>query len=154
MTIVFVSCIEADLKDKFIGKWAAADQFYGVKEFKFHKDSLTIYEEGQTYYGLWNADETKIYITRNNPRTLELIEQITLEYKFSRKKDSLFFKRETDTSFFEYPVLIKIHRDWIKSMLLKNKIIVILGVSTWISATQLLTLMCKNFCSLKPFISV
>ncbi len=95
------------MKNNFIGKWKSVDDFYGLKEFEFYKDSLIGYEEGQKYWSEWDVDESKIYINRTNRSTFELIEKFEVEYKFSDNKDSLYFKRSTDTTFFEYPILIR-----------------------------------------------
>jgi len=108
ISIIVVSCKENDIKNNFIGKWTSVDNFYGLKEFEFYHDSLIGYEEGQKYFSEWNVDESKIYINRTNQRTLELIEKFEVEYEFSENKDSLYFKRSTDTIFFEYPVLVRI----------------------------------------------
>jgi len=110
LLLVISSCTRNTFEKELIGKW---NNFPvgGRSDITFYKDSIVSFDySNQSRIGTWKADSNKIYI--HFPKKIKgLREKLTLFYKISSDKDSLFSKLDTDT-IGENLVLLRVIDKW------------------------------------------
>jgi len=93
---ILQSCSSISEKDKLIGNWSIVN---GLNEFEFYRDSLIVNELGMSYINEWNIDESKLYLEPIKGLDSFAIKTKSFDYKISNNLDTLFIKRQTDSTF-------------------------------------------------------
>lgn len=106
---ILTSCSKNEYEKQLIGKWNNFP-IGGMTDITFYKDSIVSYDYSDRRVGTWKADSDKIHI--HFPKKIEgLREKLTLFYRFSSDRDSLFTKLDTDT-IGENFVLLRVTDKW------------------------------------------
>ncbi|WCO03599.1 hypothetical protein [Psychroserpens ponticola] len=113
LILLILSCSTNSEKEQFIGNWSTGG-FWNPIEFQFFKDSLIVDEMGLNYLNNWEFDSRKLYVTKLIGNGPEIEEEIIFDYKLSRNKDSLYLKRESDSTYNVPLMKIKNGFDYLK----------------------------------------
>ena len=95
---ILQSCSKKDINTDLLGNWSSTKSA-NILDLQFFEDSLISDNwERKTKFS-WKSDSSKIYYTQLTNVDPELETDFIFEYKLNAKKDTLFLKKETDTSF-------------------------------------------------------
>jgi hypothetical protein len=95
---ILQSCSKKNIDNDLLGNWSSTKSA-NIVDLQFFKDSLIANAwERKTKFS-WKSDGSKIYYTQLTNIDPELETDFIFEYKLNTEKDTLFLKKETDTSF-------------------------------------------------------
>jgi len=95
---ILQSCSKKNIDNDLLGNWSSTKSA-NIVDLQFFKDSLISNAwERKTKFS-WKSDGSKIYYTQLTNIDPELETDFIFEYKLNTEKDTLFLKKETDTSF-------------------------------------------------------
>lgn len=95
---ILQSCSKKNIDNDLLGNWSSTKSA-NIVDLQFFKDSLISDAwERKTKFS-WKSDGSKIYYTQLTNIDPELETDFIFEYKLNSEKDTLFLKKETDTSF-------------------------------------------------------
>ena len=95
---ILQSCSKKNIDNDLLGNWSSTKSA-NIVDLQFFKDSLISNAwERKTKFS-WKSDGSKIHCTQLTNIDPELESDFIFEYKLNTEKDTLFLKKETDTSF-------------------------------------------------------
>ena len=95
---ILQSCSKKNIDNDLLGNWSSTKSA-NIVDLQFFKDSLIQNAWERTTKFSWTSDGSKIYYTQLTNIDPELDTDFILEYKLNAKKDTLFIKKENDSSF-------------------------------------------------------
>lgn len=100
LLVIFIlqSCSKKNIDTNLLGNWSSTKSS-NIVDLQFFKDSLIQNSWGETTKFSWRSDDSKIYYTQLTNVDPELETDLILEYKLNAQKDTLFVKKENDSSF-------------------------------------------------------
>ena len=95
---ILQSCSNKNIDIDLLGNWSST-RSSNIVDLQFFKDSLIQNSWERTTKFSWTSNSSKIYYTQLTNVDPELETDFILEYKLNAQKDTLFVKKETDSSF-------------------------------------------------------
>jgi len=95
---ILQSCSKKNIDNDLLGNWSSTKSS-NIVDLQFFKDSLIQNAWGKTTKFSWTSNNSKIFYTQLTNVDPELETDFILEYKLNAQKDTLFVKKETDSSF-------------------------------------------------------
>jgi len=95
---ILQSCSKKNIDNDLLGNWSSTKSA-NIVDLQFFKDSLIQNSWERTTKFSWKINDSKIYYTQLTNLDPELETDFILEYKLNARKDTLFVKKETDSSY-------------------------------------------------------